>query len=357
MWQTRFSAGDSSAGTPPKHLKWRSDTTFILLFYYFLPLTRMRQFGNFDPIDQALSAMNRIVSRLLSLSLLTLTLGCNKDKGPSPDALTDDPTGLPMPSPDCRIVKETFRTADITSNPVTIILEDNQKVQVGRAYTSNYRYDSQGRISEILTQKNSGQEILTCSYTPASITQHFVSKKSDGSIDRESIHSAPLNVSGFLSRPFASGPFTKESEHQVSLYEYDEEGHQAEHFYSSASGKGQLWEKNIYVNGNRVKQYWLSAYAPGDSLVRSYQYNLNRPDLPITRTYYGKANRNLPVKILLSNRNNFFGDGPLYETRYTYLFDRQGRVRRCIAVGRQLNPQYLVDENVGTVNVTDYEYD
>ena len=301
--------------------------------------------------------MNRIVSRLLSLSLLlALTLGCNKDKGPSPDALTDDPTGLPMPSPDCRIVKETLKMAmepaDNWPDAEIITIEGGRKVKVGRIYTSSYLYDPQGRLSQILFSMGLGAiEELTYGYSAKTLTQHFISKKIDGSI-RTNTQIASLNSQGFI-----SGPFRNETEWQPIYLEYDEEGHQTKVYSTWPDGSRRVIEHNVYENGQRLKQYTLSGYRTGDTLTNSYSYDVNRPNLPEPRTYSGRNSRNLPKRVLLTSKHSVFADGPLYETRYSYLFDRQGRVRRRIAVGYQRNPQYLIEENVGTVNVTDYEYE
>ena len=158
--------------------------------------------------------MNRIVSRLLSLSLLlALTLGCNKDKGPSPDALTDDPTGLPMPSPDCRIVKETLKIllqeGDAWSEVETITLLDGRKVQVGKIHSSTYQYDERGCLSKVIT---TGQEAIntdTFQYSSSMLTFHTVNHRKDGTIQLDITTHRPLNSRGLIAGSYTQGSRTE----------------------------------------------------------------------------------------------------------------------------------------------------
>jgi hypothetical protein len=293
----------------------------------------------------------------LLLAMIVL-LACQRDRTtPEDNTLVGDPTNLPHPPATCRIVKETFKlpmkNGDNWPDAETITLDGGQQVQVGRVHTFTYRYDSQGRISEIRTESSGVSEVLSFNYTATTVSQHLVSKRTDGTVLTDETTVAPINAKGQV-----TGMPKRAGEAQDVFYEYNAVGQRIKTYYGSESlPTGRLYESNIYEGGNQTQQIWLSTYATGDSLIRSYIYHMSRPNLPIINTTNGNGSRSLPMSVLLSSKGNGFGDGLLFETHYHYLFDKKGFVRRQITVGKVRNPQYLIEEVRGGVNVRDFEYE
>lgn len=125
-------------------------------------------------------------------------------------------------------------------------------------------------------------------------------------------------------------------------------------------------DTHTYVNGNLVAAIyyyptWIrenGQWVPTDYQLRQYEYNLKRPNLPVVRQYYGNGSVNLPVKELWSMKSSTdFADGPVYQKVYLYTYDSQGRVKRRIAHGNALNSDWLIEDDLYGVGVTDYEYE
>ncbi|WP_234734970.1 hypothetical protein [Tellurirhabdus bombi] len=298
-----------------------------------------------------------IYTSLLLAVLISLACKRDRDRTPPEDRLVSDPTNLPHPSATCRIVKETFKMAmkdgDNWPDAETITLDGGQKIKVGRVHTFTYRYDSQGRISEIRTESSGVNEVLSFGYTATTVSQHLVSKRTDGTVLTDETTVAPIN-----SKSHVTAMPKRAGEAQDVFYEYNARGQRTKTYYGSVSlPTGRLYEHNLYEAGNQTQQIWLSTYATGDSLIRSYIYNTSRPNLPSINTTNGNSSQNLPMSVLLSSKGNGFGDGLLFETHYHYLFDQKGLVRRQITTGLVRNPQYLIEEVRGGVNVRGFEYE
>ena len=108
-------------------------------------------------------------------------------------------------------------------------------------------------------------------------------------------------------------------------------------------------------NGNLVEltdslDYW------GETRFR-YLHYVDRPNVPSNTPFFGKQSRQLVAQQLWSLRlSPFYRDGDKYMTKYVYLFDVQGRVRRSISYGTQLNPDWPFEFFTGGISVIDYSY-
>lgn len=93
-------------------------------------------------------------------------------------------------------------------------------------------------------------------------------------------------------------------------------------------------------------------------MLRRFDYNLNRPNLPVIDQFRGQLSRNLPTKeVWEMHQSSQFPNGPVYQKIYTYTYDKLGRVKRRVVNGKALNPGWLIEDDTYGVGVTDYEYE
>ena len=108
-------------------------------------------------------------------------------------------------------------------------------------------------------------------------------------------------------------------------------------------------------NGNYVNLTDSVAYT-GENRTR-YLHYVNQPNVPNKTPFYGKQSRQLLAHEVSSIRlSPYYRDGDKYSTRYMYLFDNQGRVRRSIAYGKTLAPDWPFVIGAEGINIIDYEY-
>lgn len=111
----------------------------------------------------------------------------------------------------------------------------------------------------------------------------------------------------------------------------------------------------IVSNGNYI-DYTDSLDYIGENRTR-YLHYVDRPNVPNNKPFYGKQSRQLLAYELESTRlSPFYRDGDKYSTRYVYLFDNQGRVRRRIAYGKILANDWPYTIGSAGISMIDYEY-
>lgn len=108
-------------------------------------------------------------------------------------------------------------------------------------------------------------------------------------------------------------------------------------------------------NGNYVNLTDSIAYV-GETRIR-YLHYVNQPNVLNNVPFYGKQSRQLLAYEVSSNRlSPYYRDGDKYSTRYVYLFDAQGRVRRSIAYGMTLASDWPFVIGGKGISIIDYEY-
>ncbi|MCY7357228.1 MAG: hypothetical protein LH609_07100 [Rudanella sp.] len=262
----------------------------------------------------------------------------------------------PMPPEGCRIVKTVYKNQSpfifkfdvVDSEKLT--LDDGRQVQVALISTTTYKYDQQNRIVEQVETGTKGDYAVTKhSYNPKQVVESFEAFKNDRSISYVRRDTIQLNEQGL---------WTNYDKNGQSLYVYN-----ADKQLVSTSPE-RPWIKYTYQNGNQADQTrfatWIQEngqWVPTDYQYRRYEYNLQRPNLPVVRQYLGADSRNLPTKeIWEMQRSSQFADGPVYQRTYTYFYDKRGLVKRRIANGKPLNPGWLLEDDPRGVGVIDYEY-
>lgn len=293
-------------------------------------------------------------SVLLILGLTGLLgLGCKK-----PVEVETEP---PLPPEGCRIVRTIYKspvpfisqTPTAKIDPETVALEDGQRAQVALLSITTYKYDSQGRIIEIL-EKNAIDP-------KAYILNRFVYEVSRLITFSES-------SSSLILKPSSSNDTIPLNQQGLQNY-YTPEGREAYTYNSNKQLVSRYIDRpdtHTYVNGNLVAAInyyptWVKEngqWVPTDYQLREYKYNTSRPNLPVVRQYYGNTSKNLPIKEIWSMKGSSdFADGPVYQKVYLYSYDKLGRVKRQIAHGKSLNRGWIIEDDSYGVGVTDYIYE
>ena len=121
-------------------------------------------------------------------------------------------------------------------------------------------------------------------------------------------------------------------------------------------GNSQVRRIRGYVNNGNYVDYTDSVGSTGENRIR-YLHYVDRPNVPNNTPFYGKQSRQLLAHEVFSIRlSPYYRDGDKYATRYVYLFDVQGRVRRRIAYGKRLATDWPFSSGPGEISLTDYEY-
>ena len=253
----------------------------------------------------------------------------------------------------CRIVKTTYKTSTIGRKPANIVdpemltLEDGSKMEVSWVTTTTYSYDAQERIVETKDQKlNNNYGIDRYSYTPNYLikyTEYSVDGIKKPSIGLDTVQ---LNERGLIARWYGEGlgqPYI--------VY------NQADQLINNIQGLP--IERFKYIDGNLTHQIdnasWVQRngqWVPTDYLRKRYQYDLNRPNLPLIYQFEGKASRNLPTQETWETPDRL-----VYRKVFTYTFDKWDRVIRRVSHGKALTRDWLIEDDTYGLGVTDYEYE
>ncbi|WP_019987808.1 hypothetical protein [Rudanella lutea] len=268
----------------------------------------------------------------------------------------EQPTTLPLPPEGCKIVRTIYknRVAPISNSKEVdseqLTLDDGRQVRVSLATTTTYSYDQQGRITEENNQNPNGSyRIINFAYGDRQLIQ--VMKNYNKVTNQVFIKTDTLRLN-------KAGLLTYYTPDGQSQYVYNEAGQ----LVSSSLERPSNYAS--YLNGNRTEQVLFASWShqggqwiPVDYQYHRYEYNLTRHNIPLLYQYAGADSRNLPTKEVWEMRlSSAFDDGPVYQRTYQYSYDKRGLVKRRIANGKALNPQWLVENDPYGVGVIDYEY-
>ncbi|KAB7732714.1 hypothetical protein F5984_01820 [Rudanella paleaurantiibacter] len=268
----------------------------------------------------------------------------------------EQPTTIPLPPEGCKIVRTIYKTQGAyklnlkIADPEQVTLDDGRQVRVSLEYITTYHYDQQGRITEETDKGPSGSSrVISFIYGDRQLTMLIKSYDSQKTLVRQDTTFLPLNSDGLLTYYTPVGQ---------SQYVYNAEGQMV----SSSPDRPAIL--NRYLNGNLTEQTrfatWVQQngqWIPTDYQLIRYEHDLARPNLPEPRQFLGATSHNLPTKEVREMRlSSSFADGPVYQRTFQYSYDKRGLVKRRIANGKALNPQWLMEEDSYGVGVIDYEY-
>lgn len=298
------------------------------------------------------------LSILFLLSLLAMAISCKKDRELNPaEEWFTDPTNLPQPPQGCKIVKTTYKTlmlpGDQRPGVETITLEDGRKIKVGTVTTTTFIFDPQGRIVEENRQNLNTYILYRYAYLPKYLIKYneWTGLADNGNrtgpyMETDTI---PINDQNLIEVSDDYGPF---------FLKYDKN----DYLIQTSSGKSSDSNQGFYIysaESNLVtfQNESLRNTSLPELLTIHYTYLINRPNLPTIYGFRGKESRNLMLTENWEIRNSRdFVDGSLYQVKYTYWYDKLGRVKRRFRYGKALNPQWLIEQDPYGIGVTDYEY-
>ena len=232
--------------------------------------------------------------------------------------------------------------------PETVTLDDGSKMQVSAVIKTTYKYNVQGKISELREQLLAGDYRSTrYAYTPTTLLinvetfAYQISSKPYTTLD-----TIQLNEQSLISRYSGLGePYLLyNTERQLIGTSY----HPGKTHMYEAGNLTQVMENALWVEQN-------GQLVPTSYLLKQFTYNSTRPNLPVVEQFRGQPSRNLPTKEVWQVSD--ITGGPVYQKTFTYTYDKLGRVKRCVAHGKALNPGWLIEDDTYVVGVTDYEYE
>lgn len=203
---------------------------------------------------------------------------------------------------------------DNTTPAIAAVLKSISQVPSG--VSTNYTYDSQGRLETVRNSDGSGMNI---SYSGDTVTETLMNDSGYVFV----INTVFLNATGIATASFLRDTFG-------GILSY------SEYFYDTASFK--IDERNYAPSGNQIarKGWSISAnnvyyYSSTDSLIYqnnaqiSYTYSFERENTigndNIGLKYYGKSSKN--VEKTMHKTSNATGN--IYYT-FQYTFDNSGRI-------------------------------
>ena len=268
---------------------------------------------------------------------------------------------LPQPPANCRITRmvyRTYKTPDITAAMGTIEGQERYTIYTSKGLvneswsgvdyyplfinkTITFKYDATGRLLNEVTRlwnppHDTDPDTVSYRYEPGRIlyTNSYLGYKRYvyGDI-------LPLDSRG-LSQVY---PDNYREGH------YDAQGY-------LILGNSQVRRIRGYVSNGNYVEYIDSVGSTGENRTR-YLHYVARPNVPNNKPFYGTQSRELIAQDLFSIRlSPYYRDGDKYATRYVYLFDVQGRVRRRIAYGKRLATDWPFSLGTREISLTDYEY-
>jgi YD repeat-containing protein len=255
------------------------------------------------------------------------------------DYKKDTQQTIPVQSTSCLIASQTTKELVSASQPSTLDPEtvtiNGESFQVTTTKKSVYTYDTQGRILTEYNQfaGNKADSVLY-QYSPGAVMIRTVKLTTPKTVDTLVV---ALNNQGYAEKkPFG---------YHVT---YDKNGY----LISQTDEYGTTAKIN---NGNVIEEEILGQDATPNHTYR-FEYDLNKSGLLSTRSFYGKASRNLPVKYTIQ-QNGPFGTYPdVYQATYTYVFNENGFVKRQIFQGKNGEHPYLYGGGGDFIKVLDFTY-
>ncbi len=115
--------------------------------------------------------------------------------------------------------------------------------------------------------------------------------------------------------------------------------------------------ETVRKNGNVIRH---SSDAGGSwTLIAEFVFDTTKPNLPNKYPFFGKSDKNLLVRLVQSSPDvDIYKPGELHRVNHYYQFDRYGRVKRLIRVGKDEKKSgwpFVID--AGNIGVFDYEYE
>ena len=271
---------------------------------------------------------------------------------------------LPQPPANCRITRMVYRTFKLSQYTQSMgAIEGQERYYIYTAKglvpkmwagirtdyhamfiknTTTFRYDATGRLVEEITHPwNLPNDTTSYTYEPGRIL--YNSSYWDGKrlYERGPLPLDSRGLSGVHPQNYRYGFY--DSQGYLVLGNWNAQDPQ----YRRIKGR---------VSNGDYAEVTDSLSDWGETRLRYLQY-VNRPNVPNNKPFYGKQSSQLLAQKLLSIRSNaYYRDGDKYLTRYMYLFDVQGRVRRTIVYGISLDPAWPFEEYTEDVGMIDYEY-
>jgi hypothetical protein len=268
-----------------------------------------------------------------------LGLGCKKPVEPvtpvvQPPVLWNDA---------CRVSRTVYKTI-MDQGPLPEpeeITVGGKRVRVGISNQTHLTYDNQGRLVREDHGKTSDSLYTIYRYTA---TELYVNafRKGNGKLNVRQ-DTVRLDTRGLANR----GPF------DLFYFEYNDEGYPIRRTYWNKSILG----INTVEQGNLVERQ-LAYEGPIGTYTFRTSFDLTKANIPVIKRFLGRDSKNLPlVEITNISKSLYQPNGDVYQIEYSYTFDEQGRVKRRIAYGKPLSPNYVMAVDPGGIGVMDYEYE
>lgn len=181
-----------------------------------------------------------------------------------------------------------------------LIKTETYNFGTANASTSNYTYDSEGRLTEVID--DDGYR-TTVSYSSTTMT---VTNYDSTGTNVADTYDYPLNAQGFVTSAFGSD------------LSFNSDGY----LIGSTESNGAM-TTNTYVDGNLTEStHTDSAYTS----TSTYTYLTDKLELRDRglKALYGESSKNLVSMINETNSNS----SSTYSTNYTYEYDSKGRVTK-----------------------------
>jgi hypothetical protein len=264
--------------------------------------------------------------RLYSLLILSSVLACHK-ADPTDGSSSISPVGS-NGYQNCKIASETIKDlAWISSEYITL---NGEKWYVEPTKELRYIYDSQGRLTQEVSKdlsKTNQVETTVYTYGPSIVAR----KTTCTCATPATTNSIKLNSQGYR------------EEEEGTTYAYDKNSYLIKTQGANYTITYEIKDGNVNKEISNILETIFET---------TYTYDLTKPSLPITRTFYGKANQNLLLRREIKTKSvagGWLSGSDISDFRYEY--NPKGLVTRRIQInsgGSSIKPY--------PVSVSDYTY-
>lgn len=266
----------------------------------------------------------------LLICLLASCTGCQKE----PEQLSSGPQNGCLIA--TQMTKELVRPGQTSQLDLETVTVDRKSFRVSTTKKSAYTYDEQGRIlTEYNQYADNKADSVFYTYTADSVL-----------ISRINIMVSPRVVS--TAKVKLNNLGYAENQPYSRKATYDKDGYLTH--LESDEGSSIIYK---VLNGNVIESSFSDSPATPTHIIKT-QFDLTRPGIPTVPTFYGKVSRNLPIKGSIDD--DYWGNiiPNVYNTSYTYTFDKVGNVTRQIMHGEDGDPPFIYGGL--KVIVTDFTY-
>ncbi len=269
---------------------------------------------------------------VITIFLLSWLLGCKKEPELVPNLDS------------CRIVKQIYKNTWLKGSKIDTepIIVEGRPVNVSTNTVTKFAYDKAGKLI-----------LETVDYSIGSTVKQTYMYFFDLIIKSTSSTSFQDNRSEAKDTLFLNKQGLSINAHSGLTATYDEQN-----FLIKESAGTLDIKKYIIQRDNLISLDYTNPNSDISHKQDIYEYLLDKNNLPNNQPFWGSASKNLVTRYtetVLSSET--YPIGPVYQIEYTYIFDKYGRVKRRISIGKQLNPLWPFEADPYGIGVTDFEYE